>query len=141
MDGRDSAGGEDRHESEEKPTVKQRDLNAQLATLRMHYRNIIILILSACFILFALVGVGVGLSLYQVHALATQSNAGACDFFGDLASLPITTPEGISKPSRFGVQLVSDSRKSWHTFNCTGPEHKPDPTFVRWARYYKVPIN
>jgi hypothetical protein len=107
----------------------------------MRYRNIIILIVSACFFLFALVGIGVGVSLYQVHKLANQSNAGACDFFGDLADLPITVPQGVDKPSRFGVSLISDSRRSWHTFNCPGEQKKPDPTFVKWAHYYNIPIN
>lgn len=70
-------------------------------------------------------------------ALARQR--ASCGFYHDLTPLPITTgPTG--KASRLGVQIVSDSRATYVGQGCPGPLPPPDPSFVRWARYFGIPI-
>ena len=120
------------------PTAR---LRRELDHTRTRYRRIITTIAAVCGLLVALEGIGIGFALIGLHNLVHESNAGACDFFRDLSGLPVTVPPGEKVPSRLGVSLISDSRKSWTTFNCPGSLGKPDPSLVKWAGYYNIPVN
>jgi hypothetical protein len=61
-----------------------------------------------------------------------------CQFDADLGTAPLTVPKG-ARASRFGVLIISDARAAWHRTGCRGRLGPPDPSFVKWARYYHLP--
>lgn len=71
--------------------------------------------------------------------VALKRERASCGFYRDLAPVPITVgPDG--KASRLGVQIVSDSRAAYVGQTCPGPLPAPSPSFIRWARFYGIPI-
>ena len=91
-------------------------------------------------VLSILVDFGMYLLLTRsVHQLSTQQHA-QCKFYDDLGSAPLTLgPNG--KASMLGVQIVSDARVAWHEGGCPGAQQPPDPSFTKWAAYYRLPVN
>jgi hypothetical protein len=68
--------------------------------------------------------------------------AKACDFWYPLTSLPVTVLGPGGKPSQLSVRIISGARKSYDgqcRDDLRAPLPPPDPSFVRWARYYHVP--
>ena len=61
-----------------------------------------------------------------------------CRFDADLGTVPLTVPKGARAP-RFGVLIISDARTAWRRTGCPGRLGPPDPSFVKWARYYHLP--
>ena len=61
-----------------------------------------------------------------------------CQFDADLGTAPLTVPKG-ARASRFGVLIISDARTAWRRTGCPGRLGPPDPSFVKWARYYHLP--
>lgn len=63
-----------------------------------------------------------------------------CSFYRDLAGLPLANlPNG--HPSELGVKIVSDSRGAWIGRGCPGKLPPPDPSYVRGAAFYHLPVN
>ena len=63
----------------------------------------------------------------------------SCKFDADLGSAPISLNPATNKPSLLGVTIVSDARVAWHGLHCPGALTAADPSFIRWARYYRLP--
>lgn len=95
----------------------------------------------AVVVLFVLSLVIGGLNFFWTSRVVDGANhrAGAlCRFDADLGSAPIVVPGG-GKPSLLGVTIISDARLAWHQARCGGRLAAPDPSFVKWARYYRLP--
>jgi len=76
----------------------------------------------------------------RIIARQAQQIQADCGFYRDLAGLPLVNlPNG--HPSELGVKIVSDSRGAWATRGCLGKLPPPDPTFVRGAKFYHLPVN
>lgn len=65
----------------------------------------------------------------------------SCGFAADLGGAPLSVNPKTGQASRLGVQIVSDSRVQWHGLGCPGVLPPPAPTFMKWARYYHLPVN
>jgi hypothetical protein len=112
------------------------DLDAQLKALLRRNRRV----QRAAEALIALVLVGA--VTYLLVALAQDSAriAASCHFWSDLGPAPVTVSPATGKPSLLGVRIISDSRVAWHGQDCGGVLPPPDPSFVRWAKYYRLPV-
>lgn len=80
------------------------------------------------------------LAARSIHNLAVQQHA-QCKFYDDLGTAPIASVGPGGKASILGVQIVSDARVAWHEGGCPGVQQAPDPTFLKWAAYYHLPVN
>lgn len=92
---------------------------------------------------FAVVGVVAMLMLlgalfYLVIQQGDHLNA-SCRFYEHLSSAPIVAPKGVT-PSRLGVEIIGDSRAAFIGQGCPGLLPAPDASFVRWAHFYRIPI-
>jgi hypothetical protein len=63
-----------------------------------------------------------------------------CQFGADLAGAPVAVNPATGKPSILGVKIISDSRMAWAALDCPGHLAAPAPSFVKWARYYHLPV-
>ena len=94
--------------------------------------------------LLVLVLVMGGGNLLATYLLAGAANAHAraqCKFDADIGGVPVTLAAN-GKPSRLGVTIVSDARVAWHTAGCPDPAlGPPAPSFAKWARAYRLPVN
>ena len=61
-----------------------------------------------------------------------------CAFAADVGSAPVAVAPG-GKASELGVSIVADSRAQWRKLGCPGHLAPPQPSFSRWARYYRLP--
>lgn len=99
--------------------------------------------LRAVIFLFAFTLLLAGLNLLftssQVNDLRT-SVLTQCRFDADVGSVPVATSPATGQASKLGVSLVSDSRVAWHGLGCPGKLAPPQPSFVKWAKYYHLPI-
>lgn len=59
----------------------------------------------------------------------------SCAFAADVGSAPVAVAPG-GKASELGVAIVADSRAQWRRLGCPGHLAPPQPSFIRWARYY-----
>lgn len=95
----------------------------------------------AVVMLFALVMAVGGANLFftasEVSHLRGAISA-SCAFAADVGSAPIASAAKV-KPSRLGVSIVADSRMQWRRLGCPGQLAPPQPSFIRWARYYHLP--
>lgn len=79
-------------------------------------------------------------SLARANAILRRQITADCGFDRDLAGLPLTNlPNG--HPSKLGVRIISDSRGAWAGHGCPGHLPPPDPTYVRGAKFYNLPVN
>jgi hypothetical protein len=78
--------------------------------------------------------------LQKANAKLAQQIKADCGWYHDVSGLPITVPPGGSKPSIVVPRLVSDARASWVGHGCPGHLPAPSATFVKWARYYHLPV-
>jgi len=81
-----------------------------------------------------------GSNLFFTASEAAKLRAGvlaSCAFAADLGGAPF--PSSPAKVSRLGVAIVADSRAQWRHLGCPGQLAPPQPSFVRWARYYHLP--
>ena len=62
-----------------------------------------------------------------------------CAFAADVGSAPVVTPNVSAKPSKLGVSIVADSRVQFRRLGCPGHLAPPQPSFVKWARFYDLP--
>jgi hypothetical protein len=68
--------------------------------------------------------------------------AKACDFWYPLTSLPVTVPAGSRRPTELSVQIIAGAREGY-AGQCSPPHRPlppPDPSFTRWAAFYRVPV-
>lgn len=61
----------------------------------------------------------------------------SCAFASDVGSAPVAAGPG-GKASELGVSIVADSRAQWRRLGCPGHLAPPEPSFVKWARYYHL---
>lgn len=86
------------------------------------------------------------LTLTAGNLFFTSSEVGAlrsavlasCAFASDLGSVPVPA---LPRPSKLGISLVADSRAQWRKLGCPGHLPPPQPSFVHWARYYRLPAS
>lgn len=91
------------------------------------------------FILSLAVG---ALNFFWTSRVVSGANTRAralCQFDAHLGSAPVSLNPSTRKASLLGVQIVSDARVAWRMAGCEGRLPAPDPSFVKWARYYKLP--
>lgn len=74
----------------------------------------------------------------QVGAANSRAQA-ECQADADIAGAPVTMPGKPPAKPPLGVKIISDFRVAWHQAGCRGVLPAPDPTFVRWAGYYRLP--
>ena len=99
---------------------------------RLQGRAVVVL-----FLISALVGTG---DLYwTAHEVNQVRDAvlASCAFADDVGSAPVAVAPG-GKASELGVSIVADSRAQWRRLGCPGHLAPPQPSFVRWARYYHL---
>lgn len=95
--------------------------------------------------LIYLVVVGILLDVGQFYLLSRSINAitvqqrSRCKFYDDLGAAPVTEVNG--KASLLGVTIVSDARVAWHEGGCPGVQQAADPSFLKWAKVYKLPVD
>lgn len=77
------------------------------------------------------------LSARSVDTLRTEQQA-SCRFDADIGGAPVASQKGV-KPSLLGVSIVSDARVAWHGLHCPGRLQAADPSFVKWAKHYRLP--
>ncbi len=74
----------------------------------------------------------------QQHSLARQQHS-LCLQERDVGGLPVTVNPVTGRASLLGVSIVADARTAWRGLHCAGVLPPPDPSFTRWARFYKLP--
>lgn len=81
----------------------------------------------------------------KLIAALQKSIASDCDFWYPLTSLPVTVNITTGKPTELSVQIITGARESY-AGQCTDdgvhrpPLPPPDPSLIRWARYYHLPV-
>ena len=65
----------------------------------------------------------------------------SCGFWAGLAGLPATpaSPRPGARPTRTAVVIIAGSRDAYQGQGC-GKLAPPDPSLVRWARFYHIPV-
>lgn len=76
----------------------------------------------------------------QVGGLRTQQIA-SCAFDSDLGTAPVIVVPPATRAGLLGVKIISDARVAWHGLGCPGNLAAPGPGFVKWARYYHLPVS
>jgi hypothetical protein len=94
---------------------------------------VILLVVSAVF-----TGATLLVTARQIRTLHMEISS-QCKFDSDLGAAPITVNPATHKASLLGVSIVADSRLAWRGLRCPGTLPPPDPSFVKWARYWKLP--
>ncbi|HEX7995896.1 MAG TPA: hypothetical protein VF506_18405 [Streptosporangiaceae bacterium] len=67
-----------------------------------------------------------------------------CQFnrdLGNLAKVKVALNPKTHKASKVGIAIVADSRAAFRGLGCRGELDKPGPSFIHWARIYKLPAN
>jgi hypothetical protein len=97
---------------------------------------------EAFFLLFAVIlSVANLILLFRDYGRIQSAQSTRCSFYADIGAAPISSAVGYPPP-RLAVLIVSDARAAWKGLPCMGyPIKPPDPSFVRWARYYQIPVN
>lgn len=86
-----------------------------------------------------------GQAKIEQQAIAAQQKAieAGCSFWAPLVSLPVTIVPPANKPSKVGVQILAGSRIGY-AGQCHPPNWAPmppaDPSLVKWARIYHIPL-
>jgi hypothetical protein len=81
----------------------------------------------------------------QRAAIAAEDKAisAGCSFWQPLVSLPVTIVAPANKPSKVGVQILAGARIGY-VGQCHPPEWPPmspaDPSLVKWAKIYHIPL-
>jgi hypothetical protein len=95
--------------------------------------------------LSALIGmavvIGGSVIYHQQRELDAQQAAltAGCNFFTDLAKLPVNPVPPLKRPSPIIVSLVVDSRISAIGLGCPAVP-PPSATLKKWAAYYHIPL-
>lgn len=79
-------------------------------------------------------------SLQRTNVRLEQQLHADCGWYGHIAGLPVPFAPGAQKPSELSVRLISDSRVAWNGHGCPGTIPVPDPSLVKWAAYYHLPL-
>lgn len=80
-------------------------------------------------------------ALEKQQAILERQIQADCNVYARLAPLPVTLNITTGRPTLLSVQLISDSRVAWTAKGCTGTLAAPDPSFVKWASFYHLPLN
>ena len=98
----------------------------------------------AIVVLFGLVVLLAGANLlFTVRQVAAVHDAlvASCKFDSDLGTAPIAVVPPAKKAGLLGVKIVSDARVAWRGLGCPGKLAPPGEGFVKWARYYHLPVS
>lgn len=76
----------------------------------------------------------------EVNTATTQARA-MCQFDVHLGTAPLPLPARAAMPTRLGVTIIADARAAFRQAGCTGRLPPPDPSFARWAKFYKLPAD
>lgn len=87
------------------------------------------------FIILVVCGISLGFTATSFNA-AEKHTESACDFWRDLAGLPVTILSSTGKPSELSISIIAHSRTAFRGSGCTGPLPPPDPSFKKWAPYF-----
>ena len=101
------------------------------ARLGFVYLAVVTLVLAAANLLFT------SQEVTQVRGAVLAE----CRFNADLGSAPVAVNPKTGKASLLGVSIVSDARVAWQQLGCTGRLMPPQPSFVRWAKAYHLPVS
>lgn len=77
----------------------------------------------------------------RVDAIVQTHTSGLCAFMADLADVPVTVNPATGQASKLGVKIITDARGSFRRLACTGPEPPAAPSLIKWAHFYKLPVN
>lgn len=111
-------------------------LDRQLAELVRRSRRVLWATISVAGVL--LVGAIIYLAVSLVQA--DSRIAASCRFWADIGAAPIAAP-ARQDASRLGVSVIADARQAWHGSGCAGVLPPPQPSFVRWAKFYRLPYS
>ncbi len=78
-------------------------------------------------------------SAEQASSAQRRGSLSSCEFFADLAGLPVAVNPATGKASILGVKIISDSRVAWRGIGCSGSLARPSASLIRWARFYHLP--
>lgn len=94
-----------------------------------------------------------GRAQIQAQAIAAEQKliaaneraiASSCDFLRPLTGLPVTIVASTGKPSELSIQIITGAREQYaaqcHPPFVTQPLPPPDPSLVKWAEYYHIPV-
>jgi hypothetical protein len=106
------------------------------------YAMVFLFFLAMAIGVAALVRANLEADTASTQARAANARAHAqCKFDADIGGVPVTVST-TGKPSKLGVTIVSDARVAWHLAGCSSPMlGAPAPSFVKWAPFYKLPVN
>lgn len=90
-------------------------------------------------IVFGLSAAALYIGVRQVNAFNTALHA-QCRFDSDIGGAPITVNPATGKPSKLGVQIVTDARTAYEGLHCPGILPPAAPSLLKWARYYRLPV-
>lgn len=90
------------------------------------------------FIAITVGGTVIYLNRQQLAVVHKQLIAG-CDFFSDLARLPVDPVPPLKKPSKIGVSIVADSRIAATGLGCTSIP-PASASLKKWAAYYHITL-
>lgn len=99
------------------------------ARLGFTYLSVLMLALAAANLLW---------TSRQVGVLNAKTSA-QCQFDADLGGAPVTVSPRTGRPAVLAVSIVSDARVAWRQTGCPGALPPPDPSFLRWAAFYRLP--
>jgi hypothetical protein len=85
--------------------------------------------------------IGASVIYHQQREIDAQRAAltAGCNFFTDLARLPVDPVPPLKRPSEIIVSLVVDSRLSALGLGCPGVP-PPSVSLKKWAAYYHIPL-
>ena len=80
-------------------------------------------------------------ALAKANAVLKKQIQADCGWYRDVSGLPVAPPPMGGRPSIVLPRLISDSRAAWHGHGCPGQIPPADPSFVKWAAFYRLPVN
>jgi hypothetical protein len=78
--------------------------------------------------------------LAVANARLTKQIQADCGFYRDIAAFPVATPPMGGRPTIIVPKLISDSRAAWHGHGCQGQLPPPSPSYLKWAKFYHLPV-
>lgn len=129
--------------------VPVHDLDIDLVASMARTRRLQTAILSAIVLLLVYVGASTGYlfsktlsETNRIDTQITQSAVGECEFFGELATVPVSAvPVGKAPAtSELGAKLVINSRNAYLDLRCPDPLPAPSTQLLTLAQRYGIPI-
>lgn len=64
----------------------------------------------------------------------------SCDFYRSAAPSPVSVDPGTGKAYKLSVSVIIGAREAYLGEGCAGRIPPPDPSLLRWAAYFRIPV-